>query len=406
MAEFEYKALARSGEVVTGQISSDSRQGAIDVLRRRGMAPLQVMDGTTTRKSWLSRLDLRRRRKAGDKDLMLFTREFAILLRAGLPVDRALSMLDRILEEGPMRGVPGELLKAIQSGSSLAAGLQSRPETFPAFYVGMIKAGETGGVLVEVLNRLSTMLERREALKASVRSALTYPLLVLILTGLSLVVLLVYVVPEFRPMFEETGVAPPLPTRVVLAVSDAVTEWGWLLLAGLLAILLAIRSLGLRADTSRRFDAWLLRVPVIGGILRRIETARFCRSLGTLRANGVVLVEAVGISAGTLQNRAFADAVRQISGPLSRGEGLAAPMRKTGLFPPLALQLIEVGEESGELHQMLLQVADIHDTEVEREVQKALALLAPAVTVLLGLIIAFIVGSMLGAILGSYELAV
>jgi len=207
-------------------------------------------------------------------------------------------------------------------------------------------------------------------------------------------------------MFEESGIEPPMSTRIVLAASEMVNTWGWLLLAGLLAALLVIRSMGLRPETSRRLDAWFLRVPLIGSILRRIETARFCRSLGTLRANGVVLVEAVGIAAGTLTNRAFAEAVRQIAGPLSRGEGLAGPMRRTGLFPPLALQLVEVGEESGELHEMLLQVADIHDTEVEREVQRALALLAPAVTVLLGLVIAFIVGSMLGAILGSYDLAI
>lgn len=405
MARFQYKALVRGGEVVVGQVDSDSRAGAIGVLRGQGMVPLQVQPGREAAARRPLFGGLFRRRRVSDRDLMLFTREFAILLGAGLPVDRALSMLDRILDDGPLRGVAGGLLEAIRGGSPLAQAMEARPAIFPAFYIGMIRAGESGGVMVDVLTRLGTMLERREALKASVRSALTYPMLVLALTGLSLVVLLVYVVPEFQPMFEESGIEPPLSTRIVFAASETVSRWGWLLAAGLLALLLALRGIGLGERNRRRLDGWMLRAPVIGGLLRRIETARFCRSLGTLRANGVVLIEAIGVAAGTLSNRAVAEAARRLAGPLSRGEGLARPMRRSGLFPPLALQLIEVGEESGELHPMLLQVADIYDTEVERALQRALALLAPGVTILLGAVIAFIVGSMLGAILGSYDLA-
>jgi general secretion pathway protein F len=249
------------------------------------------------------------------------------------------------------------------------------------------------------------MLERSEALRARISAALLYPLLVLILTGLSLVVLLVFVIPEFRPIFEGAEMKLPLPTIIVLAFSDFALEWGWLLLVGLLVALLTLKRFTM-AETGRvRLDRWILGMPLLGELVRRIETARFCRSLGTLRANGVTLTDAVGIAADTLNNRAVAGAARQIIGPLTTGMGLSAPMRQTGCFPPLALQLIEVGEESGRLEDMLLQVADVYDKEVERGIERMLALLTPTVTILLGCLVAFIIGSILAAILGSYDIA-
>ena len=304
-----------------------------------------------------------------------------------------------------MRGLPGQVLDAVKGGASLADALASRGDVFPAFYVGMVRAGEAGGSQVMVLERLADMLERSEALKANIRSALLYPLLVLIITGISLVVLLVFVIPEFRPIFEDAGAELPLTTRIVIAFSDFAVEWGWLLLIGLLAALLGLRRFSVSEAGRMRLDRWLLGAPLLGELVRRIETARFCRSLGTLRANGVTLIDAVGIAAGTLGNRAVSEAARQTIGALAKGEGLSTPMRRTGCFPPLALQLIEVGEESGKLADMLLQVADVYDKEVERSIERLLALLAPLVTILLGFLIAFIIGSILAAILGTYDIA-
>jgi len=406
MAQFEYKAIAAGGEVLVGEIAADSREAAISGLRRKGVVPLRVEAQRGGKRPLSASRLLFQRRKAGTKDLMLFTREIGILLGAGIPLDRALAILEGIVVYGPMQGLPQQLLDAVKCGASLSDALQSRADVFPTFYVGMVRAGEAGGSLVAVLERLSNMLERSEALRARISAALLYPLLVLILTGLSLVVLLVFVIPEFRPVFEGAEMKLPLPTVIVLAFSDFAVEWGWLLLVGLLVGLLALRRFTMAEAGRLRMDRWTLGAPLLGELVRRIETARFCRSLGTLRANGVTLIDAVGIAADTLNNRAVAAAARQTVGPLATGKGLSAPMRRTGCFPPLALQLIEVGEESGRLEDMLLQVADVYDKEVERGIERMLALLTPTVTILLGCLVAFIIGSILAAILGSYDIAV
>lgn len=405
MAQFEYKAIAPGGEVLVGEIAADSREAAIGGLRHKGVVPLSVEARRGERRGLFSSPSLLRRRKADIKDLMLFTRQLGILLAAGIPLDRTLAILDGIVVDGPMQGLPGHILKLVKDGASLADALQSRSDIFPAFYVGMVRAGEAGGSQVMVLERLANMLERSEALKASIRSALMYPLLVLILTGLSLVVLLVFVIPEFRPIFEDAGMKLPLATRIVVAFSDFALEWGWLSLIGLLVALLVLRRYSMSEAGRARLDTWILSAPLLGELVRRIETARFCRTLGTLRANGVTVIEAVGIAAGTLANRAISQAARRTIGPLAKGEGLSTPMRRTGCFPQLALQLIEVGEESGRLEDMLLQVADIYDKEVERGIQRMLALLAPVVTIFLGCLVGFIIGAILAAILGTYDIA-
>jgi len=405
MTRFSYKALSASGDVLTGEVAADSRDAAIAKLRARRVVPLEVDARKGGKSSAQARTEIFRRRTVTDKDLMLFTRELEILLGAGIALDSVLEKLDGLVTEGPMRGIAGEVLRAVKSGRSLGDALETRSDVFPAFYVGMVRAGEAGGALAPVLERLGAMLEKSEALKARIRSALTYPTLVLMLTGLSLVVLLVYVVPEFRPMFKDAGMTLPWSTRIVVALSDIASDWGWLIGAGLICALILLRGYRRSAAGRRALDGLALNAPLVAELTRRIETARFCRSLGTLRANGVTLIEAVEIAAGTVSNSAFAEAARQIAAPLARGQGLARPMRATGKFPELALQLIEVGEESGRLHEMMLQVADIYDREVERTIERMLALLSPLVTIVLGCLIAFIIGSILSAILGSYDIA-
>lgn len=399
MPEFHYTALAKGGELATGALSAPSREAAMDALRRRNVAPLEVTEARAPKRR------SRRRRKPTERDLMLFTRELSILLHAGAPADKALAKLDALTGEGAMAGVAGDVLARVEGGASLSEALAARGDIFPPYYAGMVRAGEAGGALPPVLDRIATMLERASALKETLRSALTYPAFVFALTGLSLIVLLVYVVPEFRGMFEEAGAAPPLATRIVLGVSDFFVDWGLVLLAALIAGGFALSRYRATERGRAEIDATLLSAPLIGDLVRKVEAARFCRSLGTLRANGVALVDGVGIAAGTMGNAAAAAAARGVAAPLAEGAGLAQPMRAAGVFPELALHLVEVGEESGRLDLMLLQVADVYDDEVGRTAQRLLAMLAPAVTILLGLLIAFVIGAILSAILGAYDLA-
>ncbi|MEO0819500.1 MAG: type II secretion system F family protein [Pseudomonadota bacterium] len=409
MARFRYKALGDGGEIRSGQLRAESREDAIGRLRRMGVVPLSIEGAGAEGAGLAARLGgglralLPAPRPQG-RDLMLLTRELFIMLSAGVTVDRALAKLDGILRRGALAGVPGALLQKVKGGGSLGDAMATRPDVFPAYYVGMVRAGEAGGALAPVLKRLSDMVGRNEALRAKIRSALTYPLIVLTLTGFSLVILFVYVVPEFRPVFEQAGEDMPAPAAAILAASELLTDHGSALLLGLLAVLLLLRRMqGLGGG---RLDRALLHLPLFGGLVRRIETARFCRTLGTLRANGVPLVDGVAIAAGTLGNRVVAAAARAMADPLARGEGLAGPMQAAGVFPELAVQLVEVGEESGKLQDMLLQVAEVFDEEVEESLQRLLALLTPLMTVLLGGLIAFVIGTILSAILSSYDLAV
>ncbi len=403
MARFQYKAVAPGGEVLDGEVTAETRDAALALIRRRGVVPVAV---NRAREARLAALRLTSSKKVGRRDLMLFTRQLEMMLAAGAPVDRALEILRRVHADAPLGPLAGEVLERLRGGASLAEALEARPDVFHADFIGMVRAGEAGGALAPALARLADMLERSERLSQSVRSALAYPLLVLVLTGISLVILLVYVVPQFRPMFEDAGVDLPLATAVVVAVSDFAVNYGWL--AALAAALAGL--LGWSASRSPRgrmtFARFRLAMPLIGELTRRVETARFCRTLGALLQNGVTILTGLEIAAGTIANPVIADAARRAAGPLSRGEGLAGPLAAAGVFPGMAVQLIEVGEESGRLPDMLEQVAEVYDRETGAAIERMLAMLTPAVTIGLGVLIAFIIGSILAAILGSYSFAV
>lgn len=403
MARFQYKAVAPGGEVVDGEVTAETRDAALEIVRRRGAVPVAV---NRAREARLAGFRLRSRRRVRRGDVMLFARQLEMMLAAGAPVDRALDILRRVHADGPLGPLAGEVLERLRGGASLAESLEARPDVFAADFTGMVRAGEAGGSLAPALARLADMLERAERLSQSVRSALAYPLLVLILTGVSLVILLVYVVPQFQPMFEDAGVDLPLATAVVVGVSDFAVNYGWLAALAAVAAGFIVWSAS-RTPRGRVALARLrLATPLIGELTRRVETARFCRTLGALLQNGVTILNGLEIAAGTIGNPVIAQAACRSAGPLSRGEGLAAPLAASGAFPGMAVQLIEVGEESGRLPDMLEQVAEVYDRETAAAIQRMLDLLTPVVTIGLGVLIAFIIGSILAAILGSYSFAV
>ena len=404
MARFRYKAVRGDGEVIEGEIEAISREAVIDRLRSQGHMPIRADEfgggiglGFTLGNAF-------KKRRATPKDILLITQELAILLRAGLPLDRALSIVGALASRGTVKVMVERILERVRAGATLADALESYEDVFPNYYTGMVRAGEAGGSLDVVLTRLAETLERSEALKNNVKSALQYPTIVVIMAVLSVIILMTAVIPEFRPLFDEAGASLPVSTQIIVAVSDFLGAYWWALAGGFLIVMLLIRRHNADPAGRLRWDRWMLNAPMIGDLIKKIEVARLSRTLGTLLNNGVSMLNALTMTNEALGNQAVIEALSEVRGRLTKGERLADPLIEAGVFPPLALQLIQIGEESGKLEEMLLRVADIYDDEVKRTIQRNLSLLVPLITISVGILIASIIGSMLAAILSAYDL--
>ncbi len=405
MPRFAYKAVSSDGEIIEGETQAPNRQAVIDRLHADGHVPIRAEESrrsAAVKKAGLS--ELFRPRAVRREDLLLITRELATLLQAGLPLDRGMSVMLELAPAGPVRDLVEEVREKVRGGATLADALADQQEVFPNYYVGMVRAGEAGGTLESVLTRLADTLERAEALRENVQAALRYPALVVIMAIISLMVLMTVVIPEFRPLFEDAGAAMPVSTQFVIGVSDFLAAYWWLVTLIVVLAVLALRQHNRTLEGRLRWDSWMIRAPIFGDLVTKIKVARFSRTLGTLLSNGVSVLNAMTMTIETLDNSAFAAAAAQAKGRLAKGEGLAEPLAETGVFPGLALQLIRVGEETGRLDAMLLRIADIYDGEVKSAIQKMLSLLVPLVTLGLGVLIAGIIGSMISAIMSSYDL--
>jgi general secretion pathway protein F len=406
MPRFTYKAVSSEGEVIEGELEAASRQAAVERLHSQGHVPIRAEEArrvVATQTSGGLGLGLRSKRVTG-QDVTNLTRELATLLQAGLPLDRGMTIMIDLTRPGAVRTLIEGLRDAVRGGATLADAVQAQSGLFPNYYVGMVRAGEAGGTLEAVLARLAETLERAQALRENVSSALRYPALVVIMAIVSVFVLMTLVIPEFRPLFEEGGAELPVLTRVVIGLSDLVAAFWWLFVLVALALVLGVRQHNRSPAGRLRWDRWVIGTPLFGDLIVKIEVARFSRTLGTLLANGVSVLNALAMTVETLDNRAVAEVIARAHGRLAKGEGLADPLRESGIFPGLALQLIRVGEESGQLDQMLLRIAEIYDVEVQRAIQRMLSLLVPIVTLGLGALIAVIIGAMMSAILSAYEL--
>ena len=411
MARFHFRAVTAAGEFVEGEIEAQSQAAVIEQLRDRGQLPLAAEPlgeragpgGRSSLQEWL-RQPLFGSGRVRRGEVAIITRELATLLDAGLTVDQSLRLLVDLAESEAMRRLIGDLLQRVQGGSTLADALGQHEAVFSRAYVSMVRAGEAGGALDDVLGRLAHYLDQAEALAEQVRSALVYPIVLLVMAGLSIVVLLTVVVPQFTPLFESAGAELPLLTRVVIATGDAAQRYWWLMLIALAALIWLVRRQFQQAESRARIDRWLLRVPLLGGLLAKIDTARLARTLGTLLANGVPLLNALAIARETLGNAVLREALSATATAVKEGRGLAEPLARAGPFPPLALHLLAVGERSGHLEAMLLKIAEIFDRETRSTIERLMTLLVPALTITLGLIIAAIIGAVLAAILSAYQL--
>jgi len=297
-----------------------------------------------------------------------------------------------------MSEVIQDVLKEVKGGKSFSEGLAKYPAVFPKVYVSMVRAGEAGGVLEEILGRLSSYLGTSEELKSYIVGAMIYPLLLSVVGLVSVTILTLFVVPKFTSIFQDMGVPLPLPMAILRALSSILTNYWWAILLALLITGFYLKRFRESSEGRLKLDRWMLRIPMVGAVLRKVEVARFSRSLGTLLHGGVPLLQSMTIVRDIIGNQSIAMTIEPIRNGIKKGEGIAQPMKQAGVFPPLAMHLIEVGEESGKLDTMLIQVADAYDTEVRNSIKNLIAFFEPALIVLMGIIIGTIVVSMLMAI--------
>lgn len=331
---------------------------------------------------------------SGRSQLVLSTRQLATLVKAGMPLLRSLRTVSDQLEPGPLRSVFAMVASDVESGIKFSEALQHHPKWFPAFYVNMVRAGEIGGLLDEILKRLAELLERQARLRDRVRSALMYPAFVMVAAVGILAILMAFVVPTFLGMFTELGSELPLPTRILVAISTIVRTWWWAALIVLFGMVTLVR-LVLQTPAGRRSaDQALLYAPVIGSLVERLLIARFARTLGTLLSSGVPILSALDTVRGTVTNMVIDEALQDVERSLKAGETLARPMELSGVFPPLVTRMVALGEETGQLDRMLMQVADSYEEEVEVQLAGLTQLLEPMLIVFVGGVVAFIVISM------------
>ena len=398
MPKYAYKAMNKEGKEAFGIVESENQALAINDIRQMGLYPTKVYEA---RKS-----DERRARKekgglnelyfggVKTKELVIMTRQLSTLIDAGLPLLRSINVLIAQLKPSKLRDILREIRDEIQSGSTFSEGLAKHPKEFDRLYVNMVRAGEVGGMLEVVLQRLATFMERRQALKRRVKSAMVYPVAVLLVAVGIVWFLLSYVVPEFAVIFEDFGAKLPWMTQFLIKCGDfARFEW-WKVALYFNGTIITIKVLSKIHTVKRITDRVVLRIPLVGDLITKVAVARFSRTLGTLITSGVPILQSLRITKETIGNEVIENAIQKVHDSIKEGDTIAAPLDESKVFPPMVVNMIDVGEETGSLDAMLMKVADIYDAEVEAAVEALLALMEPVIIVVLGVICGFIVISM------------
>jgi len=404
MALFSYKAINSLGETEEGIRDAVDEQLLIAALQSEGYIPIRVAPANNRSIFGLG-LGIKRPRLT-QKDIALITGELATLLESGLPLDKSLSVLIELTEDNErLSKLIARVLDLVKSGSSLAGALEKQAGIFSKFYLNMIRAGEAGGDLGEVLSRLSEYLERSQELKDTVSTALIYPAILLIMSLASLFVMLTFVVPQFTEMFESAGKALPVSTQIVVGLAEWLQSYWWALIGSIIFMIGFMRFQLADPVKKKAWDYRFLKLPLAGTIILNKETANISRTLGTLLGNGVSIVSALVIVRETVDNQVVAAALQDTEEQLKQGKHMSDALLEKRLFPKMAMQMIKMGEETGRLEEMLLRVAAIYDKQLRVSIQRLLALLEPALIITLGLMIAGIIVSILLAILSVNDLA-
>ena len=407
MTVYTYKATDKNGKYVEGDISASDYKAAIQQIRKLNYFPVKVSEGkgsskfsfgmTLSRPSWGSPIPV--------KDLMTLTQQLATLVDSGLTLDDGLATLVKLSETEKTRSVLADIRKQVHAGSSFADALAEHPKIFSKLYVNMIRAGEAGGILGEALSRLALFMEKSVELKNSIRSAMVYPAILTLVGGTAVIVLITFVIPQFSKLFEEMGAALPLPTQIMLGLSSLIIDYWPALILGFTGFIAAF-NLYLRTNSGRlKWDGMLLKLPLFGPLIQKIEVSRFSLTLATLLKSGVPILQAMEIVRSILINRVISDSIIVIQQALKKGQGLSGPLQKAGVFPPMAVHMITVGETSGALDKMLTKVSNTYDKEVEQSIKQVISLIEPMMILFMAVVIGFIVVSMLLAIFSANDIA-
>ena len=389
MPVFAYQGRTTQGSTA-GEVEAPDRTAAVAELRRKAILVTSIKE----RAAGPARARVSFGGKVKDKEMAIFTRQFSTMVDAGLPLVQCLTILSEQSESKTLRAVTSKVAAHVEAGSTLADALRRHPKTFDELFVNLVEVGEAGGILDTVLQRLSVYIEKAAALKRKVKSAMIYPATIVGVAFIVVIFMLTFVIPTFAKMFSTMGADLPLPTLIVIKLSEFAQRFWWLILAGAAGVVLGIRAYYRTEGGKSVIDALLLKLPIFGTLIRKVAVARFTRTLGTLVSSGVPILEGLRITARTAGNRVVERAVLDTRASVTAGKTLAEPLKASTVFPPMVVQMISVGEQTGALDAMLNKIADFYDDEVDTAVTALTALLEPMMIVFLGVVIGGLVIAM------------
>ena len=385
MPTFAYTARNQTGELKSATVEAQSRDDVIAQLRRQRLTLVKIEDGVKKPKT---------KGRIKRRDVVIFTRQLSTMINSGLPLVQALDILAKQTESPPLAATARAVVADVESGNTLADAMRRYPKAFDDLYVNMVAAGESGGILDVILGRLASFIEKNDALVRKVKGAMIYPGVILSVAAIAVATLLIFVIPVFQSMFSSAGLALPLPTRVVIGASYVLIHYGLVIGIVIAGIGYAFSRYHATPAGRLKVDQFLLKVPILGDVIRKSAVSRFTRTLGTLISSGVSILEGLEITAKTSGNRVVQDAIMASRSSIAGGDTISGPLQKSGVFPPMVISMISVGEQTGGLDEMLAKIADFYDEEVDAAVSGLLAAMEPLMIVFLGVIVGGMVVSM------------
>ncbi|MGQ0815987.1 MAG: type II secretion system F family protein [Gemmatimonadota bacterium] len=384
MGTFTYTARTATGDIQSGEREAKSRDEIVNFLRTQRLTPVKVEEKVKKEGGGLAAL---MSGGIATRDIVIFTRQFATMINSGLPLVQSLDILAKQSENKALQKVIGGVLYDVESGQTLADAMRAHPKVFTDLFVNMVAAGEAGGILDTILLRLATFLEKADALKRKIKGAMIYPGVIFSVAGIAVTVLLLFVIPTFQTMFESAGVPLPAPTQFVVNLSKLLQAYWWAMGLSIVAFIVLLKQYYKTPGGQLVLDKVILNLPVLGNLQRKAAIARFTRTLGTLVSSGVSILDGLEITARTSGNRVIHDAIMESRNSIAGGETISEPLKRSGVFPPMVVQMINVGEQTGGLDEMLTKIADFYDEEVDAAVEALLAAMEPIMIVFLGVVV-------------------